>query len=376
MRPSGGSFVGRISRLNSLSRGETAWEDIMSAPKVCLYVGTIAAALLCSSCADPNLVSLQGSGATFPAPLYKRWFLEYYRAHPDTQVNYQAIGSGAGVRQFTENLTDFGASDAAMNDEEIAKVERGVHLLPMTAGSIVLSHNVPGVDKPLRFSRETYVGIFLDDIKYWDDDAIATNNPGVSLPHLPITVVFRADGSGTTFAFTNHLSAVSKKWVSKLGGEKKSYGKSILWPTGVGARGNSGVTALIQQTPGAIGYLEYGYAELAKLPMAVLENHDGKYIAASPTTGTAALQSAGTNIPDNLRLFIPDPKGEDSYPIVTYTWMLCYHQYPDQRKAEALKRVLRYCLTDGQQTAGKLGYIPLPEAMVAKALAKVESINP
>jgi phosphate transport system substrate-binding protein len=348
----------------------------MGAPKGCLYLGTIAAALLCSSCADPNLVSLQGSGATFPAPLYKRWFLEYYRDHPNVQVNYQAIGSGAGVRQFTEDLVDFGASDAAMNDEEITKVERGVHLLPMTAGSIVLSHNVPGVDKPLRFSRETYVAIFLGDIDHWNDDAIATDNPGVSLPNLPITVVFRADGSGTTFAFTNHLRTISKKWVSQLGGEKKSFGKSIIWPTGVGARGNSGVTALIQQTPGAIGYLEYGYAELAGLPMAVLQNHDGEYVAASAASGTAALQSAGTKVPDNLRLFIPDPTGEKSYPIVTYTWMLCYHQYPDQRKAQALKEVLRYGLTDGQQTASKLGYIPLPEVMVQKALAKVDSINP
>jgi phosphate transport system substrate-binding protein len=346
----------------------------MKRAEACLYLGAVVAALACSSCADPDLVALQGSGATFPAPVYKRWFLEYYRDHPHVQVNYQAIGSGAGVRQFTEELVDFGASDAAMSDDEIAKVKRGVHMLPMTAGSVVLSHNVPGVDAPLRFSRETYVGIFLGDVDHWDDAPIRNDNPGVTLPHTPIVVVFRADGSGTTFAFTNHLSAVSTRWVDKLG-KGKSVGKSVLWPTGVGARGNAGVTALIQQTPGAIGYLEFGYAELANLPMAILENREGKYVAPNAETGRAGLAGGGKEVPENLRLFIPDPKGENAYPIVTATWILCYQHYPDHRKAETLKTVLRHCLTEGQKTAEQLGYIPLPEHIVRRTLAKVDSIN-
>jgi phosphate transport system substrate-binding protein len=326
-------------------------------------------ALLLCSCSGGPIIDLQGSGATFPAPLYKRWFLEYYRANPDVQVSYQAIGSGAGVRQFTEQLGDFGASDAAMSDAEIAGVKRGVLLLPMTAGSIVLAYNVPGVSEPLKLSRDAYVRIFLGEITSWDHEAIGKTNPGVQLPALEITVVRRADGSGTTFAFTNHLSAISSAWKNGPG-----TGKSVVWPHGIGGRGNAGVTALIQQTPGSIGYLEFGYAELAKLPMAVLENQSGQFIAPSAASGKAAL--VGATIPADLRIFIPDPHGKDAYPIITYTWMLCYKKYADADKSRTLKSVLRYCLTDGQTIAGELGYIPLPEGVATSVLAAVEQIEP
>jgi phosphate transport system substrate-binding protein len=327
-----------------------------------------------SGCSGDSIIDLQGSGATFPAPLYKRWFLEYYRAHPDVRVSYQAIGSGAGIRQFTEGLTVFGASDAAMNDKEIAEAEKKlrvkVQLLPMTAGSVVLSYNVPGVSTTLKLSRATYAGIFLGDITSWNDPAIAKTNPDVTLPDEPITVIRRAEGSGTTFAFTNHLSAISPKWKSGPGVSKSSDD----WPTGIGARGNSGVTALIQQTPGAIGYLEYGYAELAKLPMAILENQRGNYVAPGPESGKAAL--AGAKIPANLRVFIPDPDGKHAYPIVTYTWMLCRKQYADAQTAATLKAMLRYGLGDGQKIAAELGYIPLPTNVVERVLAAVETIEP
>jgi phosphate transport system substrate-binding protein len=335
-------------------------------------VGSLLAAtmaFLSCSCSGVPITDLQGSGATFPAPLYKRWFLEYYRANPDVQVSYQAIGSGAGVRQFTEELGDFGASDAAMSDKEIEAVKRGVLLLPMTAGSIVLAYNVPGVSEPLRLSRDAYVRIFMGDITSWDDEAIAKTNVGVSLPALEITVVRRADGSGTTFAFTNHLSAISSAWKNGPG-----TGKSVVWPRGIGGRGNAGVTALIQQTPGSIGYLEYGYAELGKLPMAVLQNKTGEFVAPGAESGKAAL--AGATIPDNLRIFIPDPPGKDAYPIVTYTWMLCYKKYADADKARTLKSVLRYCLTDGQIIAGELGYIPLPDGVARRVQAAIEQIEP
>jgi phosphate transport system substrate-binding protein len=333
----------------------------------CLVAASLA--VISTSCSGRDVIDLQGAGATFPAPLYKRWFLEYYRAHPDTQVSYQSIGSGAGIRQFAERNVDFGASDSAMNDKEIEQVKGGVLLLPVTAGSLVLAYNVTGVNTPLRLSRDAYVRIFLGEITSWDDEAIRATNPGVSLPSEEITVVRRADGSGTTYAFTNHLSAVSPAWKNGPG-----TGKSVVWPKGVGARGNAGVTALVQQTPGSIGYLEYGYAELGKLPMAVLENHSGRYLAPGPASGKAAL--AGAAIPDNLRVFIPDPKGADAYPIVTYTWILCYKHYADADKAAALKKVLRYCLTDGQQIAGELGYIPLPEDVTSKVLAAVDRIEP
>jgi phosphate transport system substrate-binding protein len=327
------------------------------------------AALVCVSCSGIQVTDLQGSGATFPAPLYKRWFLEYYHANPDVQVSYQGIGSGAGVRQFIEELGDFGASDAAMSDKEMAAVKRGVLLLPMTAGSIVLAYNVPGVSEPLKLSRDAYVRIFMGEITSWDDEAIARTNVGVQLPALEITVVRRADGSGTTFAFTNHLSAISSAWKNGPG-----TGKSVVWPRGIGGRGNAGVTALIQQTPGSIGYLEYGYADLGKLPMVVLENKSRKFVAPGAESGKAAL--AGATIPDNLRIFIPDPHGQDAYPIVTYTWMLCYKKYADADKARTLKSVLRYCLTDGQVIAGELGYIPLPEGVSRRVQAAVEQIEP
>jgi phosphate transport system substrate-binding protein len=330
--------------------------------------------LILSGCAGRDVTEIQGSGATFPAPLYKRWFLEYYRAHPDVQVSYQAIGSGAGIRQFSERLTDFGASDAAMNDKEIAAAEKRfgvkVLMLPMTAGSVVLAYNVPGIAAPLRLSRSTYVDILLGKITNWNDSAIAGTNPGINLPDLPITVVRRAEGSGTTFALTNHLSAVSAEWKKQIGVSKSTDD----WPTGIGGRGNSGCTALIQQTPGAIGYLEYGYAELAELPMAVLENRSGRHIAPGAESGKAAL--AGAKIPDNLRVFIPDPEGKDAYPIVTYTWMLCRQKYADPEQAYALKDMLRYCLGDGQKVAAELGYIPLPENVVSRVLKAVASIEP
>jgi phosphate transport system substrate-binding protein len=261
-----------------------------------------------------------------------------------------------------------------MNDKELAEAEKklGVRvlLLPMTAGSVVLSYNVPGIASPLRLSRATYAGVFLGTITNWNDPAIARTNPGIPLPDQPVTVIRRAEGSGTTFAFTNHLSAVSPEWKAGPGVSKSSDN----WPTGIGARGNAGVTALIEQTPGAIGYLEYGYAELAKLPMAVLENRQGNYVAPGPESGKAAL--AGAKIPDNLRVFIPDPEGKDAYPIVTYTWMLCRKKYADPETAHALKDMLRYGLADGQRIAAKLGYIPLPDDMSARVKAAAEKIEP
>jgi phosphate transport system substrate-binding protein len=352
----------------------------------------LAAAALCgplASCA-PSGVTIQGSGATFPAPLYKRWFLEYYQKHEAVRVNYQAIGSGAGIRQFTEGLTAFGASDAAMNPKEIKTFKdirkSDVVLLPMTAGSVVLCYNLEGVNKPVRLSRKTYLGIFLNKIRRWNDPAIQEDNKdsGIDLPSTPITVVRRADGSGTTYAFTNHLNAVGKE----LG---KKFGKEWEWPKAnkssdnfpgqtIGGRGNPGVAALVQQIPGAIGYLEFGYAELAKLPTAVLQNKSGEFIAATPKTSLAALKDV--EIPKDLLIWIPDPPGKDAYPIVTYTWMLCYKDYTkypryrdNPKVAEQLKQVLRWCLTEGQGISEQLGYIRLPQEVAQRALKAVEQIK-
>jgi phosphate transport system substrate-binding protein len=317
--------------------------------------------------ASDGPLTIQGAGATFPAPLYQRWFQEITKSNPNLRVNYQPVGSGAGIKQFTEGLVQFGASDAAMTDEQIAQVKEGVVLLPMTAGSVVLAYNLPGVDT-LTLSRDAYTGMFLGKITKWNDPAIAAANPGVKLPDTPVTVVSRSDGSGTTFVFTNHLSSINEAWKSGPGA-----GTAVQFPVGVGGKGNAGVTALIKQTPGSIGYVEYGYAQQTKMPMAVLENKSGKYIAPDLQSAQAAL--ADVKLPADLRAWIPDPTGADAYPIVTYTWLLCYKKYGDPSVAKALKDVIRFGLGDGQKFSAELGYIPLPDAVTKTVLAAADQIS-
>ncbi|MGH1394919.1 MAG: phosphate ABC transporter substrate-binding protein PstS, partial [Trichormus sp.] len=261
-------------------------------------------------------VSLTGAGASFPAPLYQSWFTDLNKKYPNLQVNYQSVGSGAGVEQFIKGTVDFGASDVAMKDDEIQKVpaDKGVLLLPMTAGSIVLAYNLP--DNPdIKLPRAVYVDILLGNIKNWNDPKIAAANPDVKLPDQPITVVHRADGSGTTGVFTKHLSAVSPDWKSKIGD-----GKTVNWPVGVGAKGNEGVTAQIKQTQGAIGYVEYGYAKQNDLKYAALENKSGKFVV--PTDESASKTLEAVTLPENFRAFITDPEGDESYPVVTYSWIM------------------------------------------------------
>ncbi len=317
--------------------------------------------------------SLTGAGASFPAPLYQNWFVQLNKEVPTLKVNYQSQGSGAGVEQFMKETVDFGASDVAMTDEEIAKVSRGVLLLPMTAGSIVLAYNLPGVEG-LKLTREAYVNILLGNITKWDDPKIAQANPGVNLPNLPIKVIHRSDGSGTTGVFTKHLSAISPAWKKEIGA-----GKSVKWPTGkgtfIGGKGNEGVTANIVQNEGAIGYIEFGYAkDEEKLNMAELENKAGKFIA--PTDESAAKTLANVQLPENLRAFITDPEGDDSYPVVTYTWMLVYKQYDDPNKAIAVETMIQYGLTKGQEQSLKLGYVPLPTNVVERVAETANEITP
>jgi len=329
---------------------------------------TIAAVLsVCSLQADT--ITLNASGATFPAPLYTRWFAEYSTAHPDVHVNYQGVGSGAGIKSFTQGLTDFGASDAAMTDKEIAAVTQGgVILLPMTAGSIVLSYNLPGVTDSVKLPRAVYPAIFLGEITKWNDPKIVAANPGVALPDLPINVAYRADGSGTTFNFTGHLAAINPDFKTKVGS-----GKQVKFPVGVGGKGNDGVAALIKQTPGTIGYIEYGYAQQIKLPMATLENQAGKFVAPSPDSGSAALGSA--DMPANLRAFVTDPPGDASYPIVTFTWWMVHAQYTKPGVADAIKALAAWSLADGQKLSPELGYLPLPANVLTKVQAAASGIK-
>jgi len=318
-----------------------------------------------------GLVKLQGSGASFPAPLYARWFKEYSSKSEAVRVDYQAKGSGGGIKDFTEHTVDFGASDAAMDDAEIAAVKEPVVMLPMTAGSIVLSYNLPEVKAPLKLSRDAYSKIFLGKITSWDDPAIAATNEGVTLPKTPITVARRADSSGTTFVFTNHLSAISAEFKDGPG-----VGKTVNWPQSdkfIAAPKNDGVTTIIKQTPGAIGYIEYGFAEQSKLPMAVLENKAGKYVEA--TLENAQTSLASVDMPEDLRAWIPDPDGDSPYPIVSYTWLLCYSKYADAAKAKELKSLIKWCLTDGQKQSTEMGYVMLPEKVVQAVITKLDEVQ-
>lgn len=340
---------------------------------IALKITTAALALsfLCTGAAmASDQIRLTGSGASFPAPIYTTWFKQFSRANKDVQVNYQSKGSGAGIRDFINHTVDFAASDAAMNDKEIAQVKEGVQLLPMTAGEIVLAYNLKGVDH-LNIPRKIYPAIFLGKIKKWNDPAIVSANPGVSLPDKDITVVARADSSGTTFVFSKHLSTISPEFKNSVG-----VGKTLNWPADakmVKAPKNDGVTATIKQTPGAIGYIEYGFARMSKLPMASLENKDGKFVAPGLEGGQAAL--AGAEIPENMIVWLSDPSGEASYPIATYTWMLFYKKYEDAKKAEILRNMVTYCLDEGQKIADQAGYIPLPSNVVEsvrKAAANIQ----
>jgi phosphate transport system substrate-binding protein len=313
-------------------------------------------------------VKLQGAGASFPAPIYTKWFKTYSEAHSNLQIDYQSVGSGTGVKSFIDKTVDFGASDAAMTPEEIGRVDpaRGVQLLPMTAGSIVISYNLPGV-KELKLSRKAYSGIFLGAVTKWDDPLIAKENPGAKLPNTPINVVVRADSSGTTFVFTQHLSAINPEFAKSPG-----TGKMADWKVGTRSKGNEGVTASVKTTPGSIGYIEYGYAKSQGMPMAILENKSGAYVEPTTASGEAALASA--QLDANLIGWVPDPEPKDAYPIATYTWLLVYKKYSKSQLA-ALQGLLNYCLTEGQKEAEPLGYIPLPATVVAKVKTAVDALT-
>jgi phosphate transport system substrate-binding protein len=317
-------------------------------------------------------VKLQGSGASFPAPLYTRWFQEYSKATPGVTIDFQAKGSGAGIKDFINKTVDFGASDAAMEPDEIAQVDGGVVLLPMTAGKVVLAYNLPGGPPELKLSREAYTKILMGQITKWNDPLIVACNDGFAMPATDITVVVRSDSSGTTYVFAQHLSAVSQEWADEYG-----TNKTINWPSSdkfVKGPKNDGVTALIKQTPGSIGYIEYGFAMQTGQSMATLENKAGKYVKPTLASGTAALANAA-DMPEDLIVWLPDPDGDDSYPIVSYTWLLCYKSYADPQKTAALKGVVQHCLTEGQNISGDLGYIPLPENVVQVVQQALDGIE-
>jgi phosphate transport system substrate-binding protein len=322
----------------------------------------------------PGGILLQGAGATFPAVLYDEWFHRYGNAHPQTVIAYDEVGSGEGVRRFVgrsaedDERVDFGASDAAMRDDEIAAVPDGALLLPVTAGSVALAYNLPDIPA-LKLSRQVYAGIFMGQIRNWKDPLIARANPGVKLPNLTIATVVRQDGSGTTFAFTKHLDAINNEW-------RAQYGAATLvnWPgNSMRATGNEGVASMVRQSLGAIGYVSYEFAIRAGLATALLQNRAGNYVAPGPDSSKAALNDA--ELPDNMRLYVPDPERNSAYPIVTLTWVLLYRHYEDPRKAQELTDLFRWCLTSGQGYAADLGYTPLPPQIQQRAVAALGNIR-
>jgi len=335
-----------------------------------LLLGAVAVPAAAQTAASNALV-LHGAGATFPAPLYKKWIGVFTAQNPDISIEYQEVGSGEGVRRFLAQSVDFGASDGALTDEQMAKVAAGARLVPATAGLVVLAYNLPGLGGDLKLSREAYADIFLRRIQKWNDSRIQALNPGLKLPNLSIVIAARKDSSGTTFAVSNHLSAISSAWRDGPG-----VGFVIDWSNrAMLARGNEGVAALVKNGVGALGYVEYGFAERLRLPMAQLQNRAGEYVAPNVHNGQATLARNARSMPENLRLYLPDPEGAESYPILSLSWLLLYERYPDQRKGAAIKRFVSWGLTGGQSYSADLGYITLPPEVAALSRAALERVQ-
>jgi phosphate transport system substrate-binding protein len=317
-------------------------------------------------------VALTGAGATFPYPLYSRWFSDY-ATETGIRINYQSIGSGGGIRQISEGTVDFGASDGPMSDEEMARARGGRILhFPTVAGAVVVTYNLPGVSQPLNLDGETVVNIFLGNVRRWNAPEIAALNPGVALPDREVIVVHRSDGSGTTYVFTDYLTAVSPAWARGPG-----RGKEVSWPVGLGGKGNEGVAGQVKQTPGAVGYVELAYASQNQLPAASIRNSSGNFIRPTIESITAAISAAAETLPANTdyRISIVDPPGADAYPISSLTWLLVYEQQRDSTKARRLADFLRWAFTEGEERAAALDYAPLPETMRQQLLQRLDSLN-
>ena len=330
----------------------------MAAGMMLVGAGAVRAAIL-----------VNGAGATFPYPIYSKWFDEFHKLHPDLQINYQSIGSGGGIRQVTEGTVDFGATDGPMTDEQMAATKVPILHLPTVLGAVVPTYNLQGVER-LRFTPEALAGIFLGTITQWNDPAIAKENPGAKLPAAAIVPLHRSDGSGTTYVFTDYLAKVSPEWQKSVG-----RGTSVNWPVGLGGKGNEGVAGLVKQTPNAIGYVELIYASQNKLPYGDVRNRSGAFVQASIESVTAAAAAASANMPADFRVSITDAASPQAYPISSFTWLLVPSRIPDAAKGAALKAFLAWMLTDGQKLAPPLGYAPLPAAVVTLEEATLPKIQ-
>ena len=317
-------------------------------------------------------VKLNGAGATFPNIIYQDWMLSYNKAHPDVQLNYQSIGSGGGIRQFSDGTVDFGATDAPMKDSSITAINGNVLHIPTVLGGDVPTYNLPEVKETLRFTPDVLADIYLGKITKWSDARITSVNPGVKLPDADIVVVHRSDGSGTSFIWTDYLSKVSSEWEQKVG-----RGTSVNWPVGLGGKGNEGVTATVKQTPGAIGYVELGYAMINKLPAGSVRNKAGKFVTPELQSITAAAAGAMNSMGagTDFRVSITNPDGDKAYPIASFTWLLLHKQYDDAAKATALVKFVWWAETEGQARTEPLGYAPLPKQLRPWVEARLKTIT-
>jgi phosphate transport system substrate-binding protein len=336
-------------------------------------MGLALAGLLLTVVALPAAVTAQtlmnGAGATFPYPLYSKWFDEYTKVDPSVRFNYQSIGSGGGIRQISERTVDFGASDGPMTDEQLKKAPAELVHIPTVLGAVVATYNLPG-NPTLRFTGEVLADIFLGKITSWDDEKIKSLNPGVRLPKAPIIVVHRSDGSGTTYIWVDYLSKISKEWEEKVG-----RGTSVKWPAGLGGKGNEGVAGQIKNTPGALGYVELAYAITNKLPAASVKNAAGKFIEPTIATTTAAAAGAANNMPADFRVSLTNAPGDIAYPIASFTWLLVYKEQPNEAKGKLLTKFLWWAIHDGQKYPSDLLYAPLPAPVVKQIEAKVKQIT-
>jgi phosphate transport system substrate-binding protein len=319
-------------------------------------------------------LSINGAGATFPYPMYSKWFDDYHKKNPDIQINYQSIGSGGGIKQVTEGTVDFGASDGPMNDEQLKAYQdkHGFPILhfPTVLGADVPTYNISGVTGELNFTPEAIAAIFLGKVTKWNDPLIAGANKGVNLPGDEIVVVHRSDGSGTSYIWTDYLSKVSDEWKNKVG-----KGTSVNWPVGLGGKGNEGVAGLVKQTPSAFGYVELIYAIQNKMPYGKVKNSSGEFIKADLASVTAAAAGAAKNMPDDFRVSITDAPGKTAYPISSFTWLLIPSKFSDGAKRDAIKGFLKWMLTDGQNEVEALSYAKLPKEVVAKEMKALDNIQ-
>jgi phosphate transport system substrate-binding protein len=336
-----------------------------------LMVGVLAIASLTAglTLAD-KLLLINGAGATFPYPLYSKWFYEYTKIDPTVNFNYQAIGSGGGIRQITAQTVDFGASDGALTDEQLKQAPGELLHIPMTAGAVVITYNLPQLSQRLKFSPDVVADIYLGKINRWNAPRIAKDNPGVNLPSEHIIVAHRSDGSGTTNIFTDYLSSVSNTWKAKVG-----KGTSVNWPVGLGGKGNEGVSGLVKQTQGAIGYVELAYAVKNDLPYADIKNKAGNFVEPSIETTTEAVNGKINSMPADFRVSLVNPDGKDAYPIAGLTWILVYKNQTDREKGKKIVEFLRWAITDGQKYSADLLYAPLPESLVKKIEERIAQIN-